>query len=101
MSPADKELYKRTDEILHHVWDPIGVASTPAARDEYHGYLPQAFRLLKKNETPEAIADYLESIAVERMGFNPSREHAHQVATLLLEWKEVLAGKYSSQKKLI
>ena len=97
MSPADKELYQRADEVLHYVWDPIGVANTPMARDEYHGYLPQVFRLLKENETPEAIAGYLESIAVERMGFKPSREHPHQVATLLLEWKEVLAEKYSSQ----
>lgn len=70
------------------------------ARDEYHGYLPQVFRLLKENETPEAIASYLESIAVERMGFNPRLEHALEVAALLLEWKEVLAEKYSSQKKL-
>lgn len=33
------ELYRRVDEVLFYVWDPIGVANSPAARDEYYGYL--------------------------------------------------------------
>jgi hypothetical protein len=33
------ELYKRVNEVLHYVWDPIGVAYSPAARDEYQRYI--------------------------------------------------------------
>jgi len=37
LNHQEKELYRRTDEILHYLWDPIGVSDTPQARDEYHG----------------------------------------------------------------
>jgi hypothetical protein len=29
------ELFRRIDEILFYVWDPIGVNDSPYARDEY------------------------------------------------------------------
>jgi hypothetical protein len=41
--PHQDELYRRTDEVLHYIWDPIGVAGVPEARDEYDSYLPHAF----------------------------------------------------------
>ncbi|MBL0730733.1 hypothetical protein [Piscinibacter sp. HJYY11] len=96
LSPADLELYQRTDEVLHSVWDPIGVANAPMARDEYHGYLPQVFRLLKEEASAEEIATYLESIATERMGFNANPQQAREVAKLLLEWKEIVDAKHTS-----
>jgi hypothetical protein len=96
LSPADLELYQRTDEVLHYVWDPIGVAKVPMARDEYHGYIPQVFGLLKENASAEKIAAYLESIAVERMEFNANLPQATEVAELLLEWKDVIDEKHSS-----
>jgi hypothetical protein len=33
----DRDLYRMVDEILHYVWDPIGVAGEARARDEYNG----------------------------------------------------------------
>jgi hypothetical protein len=39
--PKDKELYRRIDEVVHYLWDPIGVSDVPEARDEYHSYLPE------------------------------------------------------------
>jgi hypothetical protein len=36
LSPEQNELYKRVDEVLHYVWDSIGVAGEPHARDEYY-----------------------------------------------------------------
>jgi len=98
LDPADLELYQRTDEVLHYVWDPIGVASSPMARDEYHGYLPQVFGLLKDEASAEEVARYLESIATERMGFNANLQQAREVAELLLEWKEVIDEKHSSSR---
>ena len=100
LSPADLELYQRTDEVLHYVWDPIGVANAPMARDEYHGYLPQVFRLLKEGALAEEIAIYLESIATERMGFNANLQQAKEVAELLLEWKDVVDEKHTSSSGL-
>ncbi len=41
------ELYRRVDEVLYYVWAPIGVAHSPAARDEYQGYLPKVFAMLQ------------------------------------------------------
>ena len=38
ISSLDEELYRRVDEVLHYLWDPIGVAGIPEARDEYYGY---------------------------------------------------------------
>jgi hypothetical protein len=36
LTDTELELYRRVDEVLYYVWEPIGVASSPAA----HGYLP-------------------------------------------------------------
>lgn len=95
LSPLDLELYQRTDEVLHYLWDPIGVAAEPMARDEYQAYLPQVFGLLKDNATEEKIAAYLETVATERMGFNASLKQSNHIASVLLEWKEVIAEKHT------
>lgn len=36
LSQADMDLYRAVDEVLHFIWDPIGVRGFPEARDEYH-----------------------------------------------------------------
>ena len=48
MTTQDKELYRRCDEVLHYLWDPIGVKGCPGARDEYDSYVPQVFSLVLK-----------------------------------------------------
>lgn len=94
LSPSDRELYRRTDEVLHYVWDPIGVADAPMARDEYHSYLPQVFGLLKKNANAEQIAEYLFQVATERMGLNGNKQHDMRIAELLLDWKDTILEKH-------
>ena len=44
----EMKLYRQTDETLHYMWDPIGVAGIVQARDEYQSYLPQVFQLVLK-----------------------------------------------------
>ena len=83
-------LYQATDEVLYYVWDPIGVASHPQARDEYHGYLPKVFEMLQDGSELKGIAEYLTQITVERMGLSPRPEHDLSVAILLAEWREVI-----------
>jgi hypothetical protein len=49
MSPKDDALYQAVGEVMHYIWDPIGVAGVPQARDEYYSYVPQVFGLLIKD----------------------------------------------------
>ncbi len=90
LNPQDNELYKRTDEVLHYIWDPIGVGGEPYARDEYWSYLPNVYALVKEGNRA-GIVEYLAKVVVERMGFSSikeQRKHAEGIADLLLRWKE-------------
>jgi len=90
LSPREGELYKRCDEILHYIWDPIGVAGETGARDEYRPYLPEVFALVRDNAEPGRIAAYLAGIEVERMGLRVDSERDRAVVRLLLEWREFI-----------
>jgi hypothetical protein len=46
MSKYSDELHSRVDEILYYIWDPIGVAAEPSARDEYSRYVPELISIL-------------------------------------------------------
>lgn len=89
-SPPDLALYRAVDEVLHYIWDPIGVSGVPEARDEYQSYLPQVFKLVREKQNEEAIASYLNMIATERMGLSALKEHDLDVAQLLLNWQSVI-----------
>ena len=95
LSPTDEELYRIVDEVLHYIWDPIGISGMPMARDEYYSYLPQVFDLLKANVKPEPIAKYLAEISTEQMGLKENRENDFEIAEILLDWKENIYGKHS------
>ena len=86
-SPEDSELYRRTDEVLHYIWDPIGVAEIPTCRDEYRSYLPQVFKRLKTGNKEE-IVEYLMGIENKCMELFNHRTHNEHVADILLEWKK-------------
>ncbi len=90
LNPLDEELYRRVDEVLYYIWDPIGVSGLPMARDEYYSYLPKVFALLKENADEARIAAYLTQVATERMGLKARQEHALKVARMLLYWKQTL-----------
>jgi hypothetical protein len=93
LSAPDLALYRAVDEVLHYVWDPIGVSAVPQARDEYHGYLPQVFGMLRDGEDESTIAAYLTSVRTERMGLSSRPDHDREVARVLLDWKECALGK--------
>ena len=59
LNNKEQELYRRTDEILHYIWDPIGVSDVPLARDEYYSYLPRVFSRLIEDCKYHEIAEYL------------------------------------------
>jgi hypothetical protein len=83
LSPAQNELYQRTDEILHYIWDPIGVSDSPYARDEYWSYLPHVFGLLVEGASDAEIAECLVSVAADSIGLTPDHEKAKEVAKIL------------------
>jgi hypothetical protein len=84
---SELELYRRVDEVLYYVWDPIGVAPNSVTRDEYERYLPEVFSMLQEGAGASAIAAYLDSVATERMGLNGNPEHSKRVSEFLLDWK--------------
>jgi len=88
LSPKDLELYQRTDEVLHYLWDPCGVSDAPEARDEYFGYLPVVFNLLKNGAEADAIAKYLFSVETERMGATGNLDSLQKIDWLLVSWRE-------------
>jgi len=88
LSPREKELYRWTDEILHYLWDPIGVSDIPQARDEYYSYLPRVFARLIENSKDQEIAAYLVKVEEGSMGLTPNKEKALNIAQVLIETKE-------------
>jgi len=92
-SESEKELYRRTDEVLHFLWDPIGISGVPEARDEYHGYLPQVFTLLKNNRSEIEIAKYLSNIQSAQMGLPMDVDRHLEIARTLIEWKKLIDEK--------
>lgn len=95
LSAKEKELYRRTDEILHYLWDPIGVSDIPQARDEYHSYLPRVFARLVENAKDHEIAAYLVKVEEGSMGLTPNKEKALEIARTLIESKEWLIDESS------
>ena len=88
LSSRESELYKRCDEVLHYLWDPIGVAGAPGARDEYDSYLPQVFGLVRDQADPEKVATYLLTIQKGSMGLDGDPVRTRRTVEVLREWRE-------------
>jgi len=88
LNPQEMELYRATDEVLHYIWDPIGISDAPSARDEYWSYLPRVFKMLVDENPNEVIVEYLLRIESERMELKPNKENAKRVVEILNEYKE-------------
>lgn len=90
LPPKEMRLYRQTDEILHYMWDPIGVSGIAQARDEYHSYLPQVFQLIVNNASKEKIAAFLVDVEENRMGLTPNKEAALEIAEILLDTRTAI-----------
>jgi hypothetical protein len=86
LPPAELALYKAIDEILWRDWDPIGISGVDGARDEYQMYLPQVYQLALAGDRAK-IADYLFTVAVERMGLTTQRNQHLAAADKILAAK--------------
>ncbi len=95
LSPKDQALYGAVDEVLHYIWDPIGISAIPQARGEYRGYLPHVFGILRDGASAEAIASYLGQVLTERMGLSSVPAHDLELANVLLEWKGIIDARFA------
>ncbi|GGY88030.1 hypothetical protein GCM10007388_21810 [Pseudoduganella plicata] len=85
-------MYRRVDEVLYYLWDPIGVSAVPSARDEYRSYVPQVVTLLEDDASAERVASYLNGVVTRRMGLTGNIEATLRVVAVLLDWKAVLTA---------
>lgn len=90
LSALEKDLFRACNEVLHYVWDPIGVAGHPQARDEYDSYVPGIVSLLMSNAELSKIAKHLTQLTTNSMGLSAARDRDLKTAELLIEWCEVL-----------
>jgi len=90
LSKREADLYRRCDEVLHYIWDPIGVADAPGARDEYRSYLPRVFEMVRDEVDPQSIQSYLTEIERTSMGLSPNPDKAAAVVGILQKWREWL-----------
>ena len=86
----DALLTRRVDEVLHYLWDPVGVARCPQARDEYDAYVPGVVALLRQDTATSVLAEHLVRIERSRMGLASNPERAAVVADVLVGFKRVL-----------
>jgi len=85
------ELRTRIDEILHYVWDPIGVSPSPAARDEYRSYAGKIEELLRGGADLNKIQNHLLTLESSSMGIE-SCSTAKAAAKALIDWRDYLLG---------
>ena len=88
LSQEDRRLFRIVGEVLHYVWDPIGVAGVPQARDEYDNYVPQVFSLLRAGSDKAVISEYLQQISEGRMGLSKLTDQADDAASVLVDWRD-------------
>ena len=88
LKPHEYELYQRVDEVLHYLWDPIGISDQAYARDEYYSYLPNIFSTLLRTKDGKDIIENLIQIEEKLMGLSPKRGRAEEVVDILLNYKE-------------
>ncbi len=92
LTEKDNELLKRVDEVLHYLWDPIGLRGVPEARDEYTSYAGVVFSMLKRGTDNNEISRYLVRIRADHMGMGRADESTGEddIAEILANWKEIV-----------
>ncbi len=82
------QLYRLCNEVLFYVWDPIGVNTSAAARDEYDSYAKTVFKYLQEDQNAKKIADYLGKVRTTTIGLPASPSEDRKIADLLVAWRE-------------
>ena len=88
--PEAHALQRAVSEVLHYVWDPIGVAARPEARNEYDGYVEGVCALLWRGTDVDGLVAYLVDIADTSMGLAGTHARADRAANILLTWRDIV-----------
>lgn len=91
LGSEQRALRQAVGEVLHYIWDPIGVAGVPQARNEYDGYVDHICSLLWHGADNSAITRHLVQIADQHMGLPGTETRADLAADKLLEWRDAVA----------
>jgi hypothetical protein len=94
------EATRRIGEILHYMWDPIGIRGIPQARDEYDSYVHQVFAHLERGASESDISQHLASITVEHMGLaqtEAAAKHDADISKLLVQHFSILKKQYEEE----
>jgi hypothetical protein len=83
-------LRRAVGEVLHYIWDPIGVAGSVEARGEYDGYIAPVCDLLWRRAGAAQISEYLVRLASQDMGLPDTRARANLATRKLLEWRDAV-----------
>jgi len=83
-----KDYQEAIREILLREWDPIGVADTPEAHDEYDSYIHQIHLMLISRETRQNIIDHLWWIETEHMGLYGTMSRTEAIADRLISLRD-------------
>ena len=77
LSLQQQKLYEGIYIVLLNDWDPLGVSQIPEAQDEYNPYLPRIFHMVLEHADASKIAEYLQFVFNEQMGFGSSTIEKH------------------------
>ncbi len=91
LGPEDSKLHPAISEVLHYIWDPIGVSGVPEARDEYDAYVNDVLSLLRSNATESQMVDYLVEIETYGMGLDRPRARSENAVRILLRWRALVS----------
>lgn len=80
LSPEQQTLYQLIDDILWTEWDPVGINSVEAARDEYYSYLFPLMNLLIQGADENRISSFLYQCETIDLGMEGSKPHCDEVA---------------------
>lgn len=80
----------RVDEVLHYIWDPIGVVGAPEARDEYTTYLPRIVDAIVNGQDTENVAKMLYEIETKNMELVGNLSKCTKVSELVFDWYDFL-----------
>ena len=87
--PEENELFRRIDEVLYYVWDPMDVRDIPLARDEYRAWAPEIYTLVTSDLNADQLSTCLDEVARIWLGVE-STPRSREAADALLVWRESL-----------
>jgi len=90
LGPEEQALRRAVGEVLHYIWDPIGLSGSVQARDEYDGYIDHVCGLLWDGADAIQISKHLVQLADQNMGLPDTQGRSDLAARKLLEWRDAV-----------